>query len=66
MTKKRPAFEESLKKLEQAAERLKAQDVGLEEAIKSYKEGMKAYQECRGILDDAAQEIETLTEGVQS
>lgn len=66
MPKKRPAFEESLKKLEKAADRLKSQDVPLEEAIESYKEGLKHYKECRKILDDAVQEIETLTKGGES
>ncbi len=61
MSAKKPSFEESLKKLETASGKLKAQDVPLEEAIKSYKEGLKAYEECRGILDEAVQEIETLT-----
>lgn len=61
MSKEKPTFEESLKKLEAASEKLKAQDVPLEEAIKSYREGLKAYEECRGILDSAVQEIETLT-----
>ena len=61
MSEKKLTFEESLKKLETASGKLKAQDVPLEEAIKSYKEGLAAYEECRQILDDAVQEIETLT-----
>lgn len=61
MSEQKPTFEESLKKLETASQKLKAQDVPLEEAISSYREGLKAYQECRKILDDAVQEIETLT-----
>lgn len=61
MSAKKPAFEESLKKLETASEKLKTQDVPLEEAIKSYKEGLQYYEECRSILDNAVQEIETLT-----
>ena len=58
---KNPSFEESLRKLEAASEKLKAQDVPLEEAIRSYKEGLQHYEECRRILDEAVQEIETLT-----
>ena len=61
MTKKKPSFEESLKLLEEASGKLKRQDIPLEEAIASYKEGLKHYEQCRQILDDAAQEIETLT-----
>lgn len=61
MTEKKPAFEESLKKLEEASEKLRSQNVPLEEAIESYKEGLKHYRECREILDEAVQQIETLT-----
>ncbi|MBQ9016427.1 MAG: exodeoxyribonuclease VII small subunit [Firmicutes bacterium] len=61
MTKKKPSFEESLKKLEAASEKLKRQDVPLEEAIRSYREGLQYYEECRSILDEASAEIETLT-----
>lgn len=61
MSTEKPVFEESLSRLEQASQELKSQDVSLEEAIESYKSGLKAYKECREILDQAAQEIETLT-----
>ena len=61
MSSKKPIFEESLKKLETASEKIRAQNVPLEEAISSYKEGLKAYEECKSILDNAVQEIETLT-----
>lgn len=61
MTKKKPTFEESLKQLEALSEKMKGQDVPLEEAIASYKEGLKYYETCRSILDEAVQEIETLT-----
>ena len=61
MSKSKPSFEESLKQLEAASEKLKRQDVPLEEAIKSYKEGLKYYEQCRTILDDASAQIETLT-----
>lgn len=61
MTKSKVSFEESLKQLEAASEKLKKQDVPLEEAIKSYKEGLKYYEQCRKILDEASAQIETLT-----
>lgn len=66
MGKKKPSFEESLKKLEEAGEKLKSQDVPLEEAIEHYRKGIEAYRECREILDSALQEIETLTKGEES
>lgn len=61
MTSKKPSFEESLKKLEAASEKLRRQDVPLQEAIESYKEGLKHYEACKAILDEASAEIETLT-----
>ena len=66
MAGKKTSFEDSLKKLEEASDRIKSEDASLEEAIKSYKDGLIAYKECRKILDDAVQEIETLTEQVES
>ena len=66
MAEKRSSFEESLEKLEKASERLRSQEVPLEEAIKEYREGLKYYKKCREILDKAAGEIETLTEKVKS
>ncbi len=64
MSEKKPSFEESLAKLEKASERLRSQEVPLEEAISEYREGLKYYKQCREILDQAAGEIETLTEKV--
>ena len=61
MSDQTPTFEEALKKLEAASEKLKRPDVPLEEAIKSYKEGLAYYDTCKAILDEATQEIETLT-----
>lgn len=61
MTDKKTGFEEALKKLESSAEKLRAEDIPLEEAIRCYEEGIKHYSECRDILDKADQKIETLT-----
>lgn len=66
MATKKPSFEASLKKLEEASEKIRSEGSSLEDAIKSYKEGLKAYGECREILDNAVQEIETLTKKVES
>ncbi|MDO4834054.1 MAG: exodeoxyribonuclease VII small subunit [Bacillota bacterium] len=61
MAEKKITFEESLKKLELAAEKLKAQDTSLEDAITNYEEGLKHYRECSRILDEAQQKVEVLT-----
>ena len=60
MTEKKKNFEETLKKLEEAAQKLKSDDIPLEEAMKSSEEGIKYYRECVDILDKAEQKIETL------
>ncbi len=65
MSSKKPSFEDSLKKLETASEKIRSQEASLEDAIKSYKEGLEAYNECRKILDQAVQDIETLTKKVE-
>ena len=51
-------FEESIKKLEEMAAKIKAEDVALEEAIECYEEGIKCYQTCCDVLRDARQKIE--------
>ena len=40
MTEKKETFEEALKKLENASEKLKSEDISLEDAIRSYEEGI--------------------------
>lgn len=61
MSDKKMSFEEALKKLELCAEKLRGQDTTLEEAMKNYEEGLTAYRDCRDILEEASQKIETLT-----
>ena len=54
-------FETMLKKLEEASQKLKSEEIYLADAIKSYEEGIKYYNECNDILEKASQKIETLT-----
>lgn len=54
-------FESSLKKLEEISEKLRSPDISLEDAMKSYEEGVRYYRECSEILEKAEQKIETLT-----
>ncbi len=61
MPKVKETFEESLKKLETASEKLKSQDTSLEEAIKNYEEGLKYYKACSEILNEAKQKVEVIT-----
>ncbi len=57
----KPVFEESLKKLEQASENLKKDNISLEDALMNFQEGIRYYKECSEILESAKQKIETYT-----
>lgn len=58
-------FEESMKKLEDMSEKIKRDDITLQEAVKCYEEGIKCYEECNKILKEARQKIEIYEEGVE-
>ena len=58
---KKLTFEETLKQLEASADKLKKDGITLEEAIKSYEEGLKYYKHCSEILNDAKQKIEIIS-----
>ncbi len=58
-------FEESMKNLEEMSEKIKREDITLEEAIKCYEEGIKCYEECNKILSDARQKIEIYEKGAE-
>lgn len=57
MSKKAPKFEDALARLESIAEEIEGGEIGLEESIARYEEGMKLVQHCRKILDAAEQRI---------
>ncbi len=57
---KEPTFEESLKRLEEIAEMLENEDVGLDESIKLYEEGIKLSKNCYNKLNDAELKITEL------
>lgn len=54
------SFEESLKKLEEVASKIRQEDTTLEEAIKCYEEGILCYNKCNEILSTAKQSIEVI------
>ena len=58
---KKPTFEESLKRLERITEEIERGEVGLEESIAKYEEGMKLINRCRTMLTKAEQRIEKLS-----
>ncbi len=62
MGKKRLSFEQALKKLETIAERIERGEIGLEESIDRYDEGMTLVKECRAILAKAEYKIRQIHE----
>ena len=57
---KEPTFEETLKQLEEAVERLEAGDLALDDALRSFEKGLKASNLCRARLEEAKQRVEVL------
>jgi len=62
MKEDKTTFEEELKELEKCAERLRDDEVPLEEAIKNFESGISHYKKCNEILTEAKQKIETYKE----
>lgn len=52
------SFEESLKVLENMAESIRDENTSLDDAIKCYENGIKAYKDCYEILNNTKQKIE--------
>jgi exodeoxyribonuclease VII small subunit len=62
---KKMSFEEAMRRLDEIVKRLEEGDVPLEESMKLYEEGMRLGGLCRGILKQAEQRIERLTEEIE-
>jgi len=60
MARKQPTFEQALKELEALAAQIERGEIGLEESIQKYEQGMKLVAQCRSILTQAEQRIEKL------
>lgn len=54
-------FEDALTKLEKLTEEIERGEIGLEESIARYEEGMKLVSKCRAILTKAEQRIQKLS-----
>ncbi len=59
---KEKSFEESLNELEQIASKLESGDLGLDEAIKEFENGIKLSKECSQKLDEAEKKINILVQ----
>ena len=54
---KKKTFEESLAELKSLSEAIKEKNITLDEAIQCYEKGIKSYEECKKILDEAKRKI---------
>ena len=61
---KEPAltFEQSVAQLEQIVAAIESGQIGLEESLAKYEQGMALVKRCRAILDSAEKRIEQLSE----
>ena len=55
-------FENNLEQLTEVIQKMEQQDVGLEESLKLYEQGIQLTRKCQKIIDDAEQKIEQLME----
>ncbi len=55
-------FEESVAQLEGIVAAIESGQIGLEESLAKYEQGMELVKRCRGILDRAEKRIEQLTQ----
>ncbi len=59
---KKETFEEALGRLEEIAEQLENGNMPLDEAVKRYEEGVRAYRYCSSLLKHVERKIEVLTQ----
>jgi len=59
---KKLTFEQSVAQLEAIVQAIESGQIGLEESLAKYEQGMKLVSHCRGILDRAEKRIELLTQ----
>ncbi len=55
-------FEESLSQLEKIVAAIESGQIGLEQSLSKYEQGMELVKRCRAILERAEKRIELLTE----
>jgi len=59
---KTPTFEESVDQLEKIVAAIESGQIGLEESLAKYEQGMELVKRCRAILDRAEKRIEVLSQ----
>ena len=63
--KMRKTFEQSLQELEKIVRALEAGNIGLDESLDKFEEGVKLYKNCRSTLDKAEKKIRVLNESLK-
>jgi exodeoxyribonuclease VII small subunit len=58
-------FEGTFNKLEKIVQGLEAGDLGLDESIKKFEEGISLYKDCKGYLQNAETKIQVLTDSLK-
>lgn len=66
MAKKKEKFEDLLKRLQEISDQLESEDVGLDESIKLYEEGIKLSKICFKKLEDAELKVSELKKELDS
>lgn len=66
MGKSKEKFEDLLSRLQEISEMLESEDVGLDESIKLYEEGIKLSKICFKKLEEAELKISELKKEIQS
>jgi len=64
--KKEPSFEQSLKRLEEIVDKLESEELGLEDSLKLFEEGVKLAEACGRRLDDAEKKVTILLKDRES
>lgn len=59
------SFEQALRNLEKIVEQVEQGQIGLEDAIDKYEQGMKLINHCRDILQQCEKRIETINQNDQ-
>ncbi|HPF39216.1 MAG TPA: exodeoxyribonuclease VII small subunit [Phycisphaerae bacterium] len=60
MSKGKFVFENAMGRAEEIAEAIEQGEIGLEESIRQFEEGMTLIRKCRKVLEDAELRIQTL------
>ena len=60
MSEKELKFEAALQKLEEIVDKLESGDIGLDDSLKHYEDGMKLLKFCTAKLDEVEKKIEIL------